>query len=110
MYDELIKRLRYLAKIYSICENENTQEYKLAVEAADAIEELANNSPKDDKMSEFHDFCDRVRDWMTGKIDPTSKRAEEMTQKELYRSWVELWWWLDHYCEREPPKWGDEDD
>ena len=40
MYDELIKQLRYLAKVYSICENENTQEYKLAVKAADAIEEL----------------------------------------------------------------------
>ena len=40
MYEELIKRLRYLAKVYSICENENTNEYKLAVEAADAIEEL----------------------------------------------------------------------
>ena len=36
MYEELIKRLRYLAKVYSICENENTQEYKLAVKAADA--------------------------------------------------------------------------
>lgn len=40
MYDELIKQLRYLAKVYSICEQENMQEYKLAVEAADAIEEL----------------------------------------------------------------------
>lgn len=41
MYDELIMRLRYLAKVYSICENENMQEHKLAVEAADAIEELS---------------------------------------------------------------------
>lgn len=40
MYDELIKDLRYLAKVYSICENENTKEYDLAVKAADAIETL----------------------------------------------------------------------
>ena len=40
MYEEIIKNLRYLAKVYSICGNENTQEYKLAVEAADAIEHM----------------------------------------------------------------------
>jgi len=40
MYDELVKRLRYLAKVYSICDNENTNEYRLAIEAADAIEKL----------------------------------------------------------------------
>ena len=40
MYEELVKNLRYLAKVYSICENENTNEYRLAVEAADAIEDL----------------------------------------------------------------------
>ena len=44
MYDELIKQLRYLAKVYSICENENMQEYKLAVKAADAIEELVKEN------------------------------------------------------------------
>ena len=44
MYDELIKDLRYLAKVYSICENENTKEYKLAVKAADAIEELSREN------------------------------------------------------------------
>ena len=41
MYEDLIKNLRYLAKVYSICENENMQEYKLTVEAADAIEVLS---------------------------------------------------------------------
>lgn len=41
LYDGLVKDLRYLAKVYSVCENENTQEYKLAVKAADAIEELS---------------------------------------------------------------------
>ena len=46
MYDELIKRLRYLAKVYSICDNENTNEYRLAIEAADAIEELQKRVPK----------------------------------------------------------------
>ena len=40
MYDDLVQELRYLAKVYSICQNESTQEYKLAVKAADAIEEL----------------------------------------------------------------------
>ena len=39
-YADLIAKLRYLARIYSICENENTNEYKLAVQAADAIEKL----------------------------------------------------------------------
>ena len=44
MYEELVKDLRYLAKVYSICENENTKEYKLAVKAADAIEELLKSA------------------------------------------------------------------
>ena len=39
-YNELIKALRHMEKIYSICENENTNEYRLSVQAADAIEEL----------------------------------------------------------------------
>lgn len=43
MYEELVKDLRYLAKVYSICENENTKEYNLAVKAADAIEELSHS-------------------------------------------------------------------
>lgn len=41
MYEELAKKLRYLASVYSICGNENTNEYRLAVEAADAIEDLS---------------------------------------------------------------------
>ncbi|MBO7728782.1 MAG: hypothetical protein J6S50_09760 [Oscillospiraceae bacterium] len=41
MYEELVKDLRYLAKVYSVCENENTREYQLAVRAANAIEELS---------------------------------------------------------------------
>lgn len=41
MYEDLIKELRYLEKVYSICGNTSTKEYKLAVEAADAIEELS---------------------------------------------------------------------
>ena len=41
MYEDLIKELRYLEKIYSICGNTSTKEYKLAVEAADVIEELS---------------------------------------------------------------------
>lgn len=40
MYEELVKDLQNLAKVYSICEKENTQEYQLAVRAANAIEEL----------------------------------------------------------------------
>jgi len=46
MYDDLVKRLRYLAKVYSICDNENTNEYRLAIEAADAIEELSKRRSK----------------------------------------------------------------
>lgn len=39
--NDLIEKLRYMAKVYSFCNNENTQEYQLAVAAADAIEELS---------------------------------------------------------------------
>lgn len=49
MYEELIKRLRYLANVYSICENENTNEYRLAVQAADAIEELQKQLQKSEE-------------------------------------------------------------
>ena len=63
---------------------------------------------KDGEFVNKHKFCDFVRDRMTSMIDPMSKIPEEMTHKELYRSWIELWWWLDHFCEHEPPKWGDE--
>ena len=68
MYDELIKRLRLLAKVYSICESENKEEYKLAVEAANAIEELqaaekkylANISALDTENQHLK----REREWM----------------------------------------------
>ena len=50
MYDELIKNLRYLAKVYSICENESMQECKLAVEAAAAIEKLTKADPPHGKL------------------------------------------------------------
>ena len=40
MYEELVNDLRYLAKVYSICGNENMQEYKLTAKAANVIEEL----------------------------------------------------------------------
>ena len=40
MYEDLINQLRFLAKVYSNCERENTMEYKLAIDAANAIEEL----------------------------------------------------------------------
>lgn len=53
MYDELVKDLRYLAKVYSICENENTKEYKLAVEAADAIEELQKDLERSKDFEAF---------------------------------------------------------
>ena len=39
-YGELVNDLRYLAKVYSICENENMREYSLSIAAADAIENL----------------------------------------------------------------------
>ena len=55
MYDELLKRLRYLAKVYSICNNENTNEYRLAIEAANAIEELAN------KLCDWCGACPKER-------------------------------------------------
>lgn len=41
MYEDLVKKLRYLATVYKVCGNESTNEYRLAVEAADAIEELS---------------------------------------------------------------------
>ena len=63
---------------------------------------------KDEELVDKHKFCDFIRDRMTSMIDPMSKIPEEMTRKELYRSWIELWYWLDHFCEHEPPKWGDE--
>lgn len=63
---------------------------------------------KDEELVNKHKFCDFIRDRMTSMIDPMSKIPEEMTHKELYRAWIELWYWLDHFCEHEPPKWGDE--
>lgn len=39
-YEELIEQLRCFAVVYKISWNENTTEYRLAVRAADAIEEL----------------------------------------------------------------------
>lgn len=39
-YGELVNNLRYLARVYSICENENMREYSLSIAAADAIENL----------------------------------------------------------------------
>lgn len=63
---------------------------------------------KDEELVDKHKFCDFIRDRMTSMIDPTSKMPEEMTHKELYRSWIKLWWWLYHFCEHEPPKWEDE--
>lgn len=62
---------------------------------------------KDGEFIKRNKFCDQVRDRMTTMIDPMSRKEEEITHKELYRAWIELWWWLDHYCEREPPKWVD---
>ena len=41
MYEELVIDLRGMAKIYSVCEMENTVEFQLASKAADAIEELS---------------------------------------------------------------------
>lgn len=40
MYDELIKSLRNYAEVYKLTDNENTQEYVLLTEAANAIEDL----------------------------------------------------------------------
>lgn len=71
--------------------------------------EIIRNVPAADVVDK-HDICDMVRERMTSMINPRSKEAEETTQGQYYRRWIELWWWLDHYCEKEPPKWGDEDD
>ena len=100
MYDELIKRLRHLAKVYSICGNENTNEYRLAIEAADAIEELQKRVPKtphgrliDADAFEYtckFNYCNGCEDWnglkcktcwvddMLGKLDfaPTIIESE----------------------------------
>lgn len=53
MYEALIKELRYLAKVYSICENTNTKEYRLAVDAAYAIEELSRKIESLESMREI---------------------------------------------------------
>ena len=79
MYDELVKDLRYLAKVYSICENENTKEYKLAVEAADAIEELCKPKwiPVTERLPSIGEevivFADRttIRIWSLERYYPT---------------------------------------
>lgn len=82
---------------------------KIAEELGTTVEYLVlGNDANNVEMVNKHSFCDLVRDWMTQKIDPTIIRPEEMTNKMLYRSWVELWWMLDHYFEHDPPKWGDE--
>lgn len=73
-------------------------------------EKLILNAVHYGEMVNKHSFCDFVRDWMSKKLDPTAIRPEEMTHKMLYRSWVELWWMLDHYFEHDSPKWGDEKD
>ena len=56
MYDELIEQLRNMAKIYSICENENTNEYKLSLQAADAIEDLQGKTKILEKIADI--WCD----------------------------------------------------
>lgn len=63
-----------------------------------------------DDFVDRHEFCDMIRDRMTSMINPMSKECVDTPAHVFYRRWVELLWWLDHYCEREPPKWGDEDD
>ena len=40
MYEELVKKLRYLASVYSVCNGNTNEYYRRTVEAADAIEEL----------------------------------------------------------------------
>ena len=46
MYDELIKSLRNYAEVYKLIGNENTQEYVLLTEAANAIEDLEKRSER----------------------------------------------------------------
>ena len=40
MYENLIVELRNMAKVYKLCGQEKTTEYRLATQAADAIEDL----------------------------------------------------------------------
>lgn len=75
MYSELIERLRCLAKVYSICENENTQEYKLAVKAADAIEELQK----------------QLREEKVDNVNLTGWLAEEHAKAEDFENRLNLW-------------------
>lgn len=63
---------------------------------------------KDEELIDRHKFCDFIRDRMTSMIDPMNVESESLPQGTYYRRWIELWWWLDHFCEHEPPKWGDE--
>ena len=65
---------------------------------------------KDEELVDKHKFCDFIRDRMTSMIDPMRKESESLPRGTYYRRWIELYWWLDHFCEHEPPKWGDEEE
>ena len=46
MYEELVKKLRYLASVYSVCNGNTNEYYRRTVEAADAIEDLQKQLQK----------------------------------------------------------------
>ena len=54
------------------------------------------------------ELCDKIRDKMSESLDPTQKEMTYASRETFLGRWVELWWWLDHYCEAEPPKWEDD--
>lgn len=81
MYEDLVKRLRYLAKVYSICENENTQEYKLAVEATDAIEELSREY--ESVAASLNESVELVRKLQQPRWIPVTERLPKCEQEVL---------------------------
>lgn len=76
MYEDLIKELRYLEKIYSICGNTSTKEYKLAVDAADAIEELQGKTHILEKLADY--WCNKVPKWI-----PVTERLPDESEPVL---------------------------
>ena len=76
MYEDLIKELRYLEKVYRICGNTSTKEYKLATDAADAIEELQS----------LLYLMKSNADWLSEKIPkwiPATERLPELHEEVL---------------------------
>ena len=63
------------------------------------------DAPATNEAVDKREFCDMVREKMTAMVNPMSEQPNTTPKEDMIGCWVKLWWWLDHYCEREPPKW-----